>query len=119
NDLPKTIVNTFAFDPETLKLRPAPGVLVQPPEVLGGRVRLAIDLPAGWEGQHRIHVLYQSNQGAEAEPLGHSLASGEAIADLRIAPGAPVRIDQARGTMEFTKKQMRNVDSFQVALHAE
>jgi hypothetical protein len=117
NDLPKTVVNTFAFNPETLKLRPAPGVRVQPPEVKGGRIRLVLELPAGWDGTRRIQVAYQANDGTESEPRWHDLASGEAITELRIGESPPLKIEQARGTMEFTKKQMHNVDSFHVALH--
>ena len=118
NDLPKTVVNTFNFNPETLKLRPAPGVRVYPPEAKGGRIRLALDLPAGWEGTRRVQVAYQVNEGTPDAPRWRDLASGEAITELRTSAGPPLKIEQSRGTMEFTKKQMRNVETFQVALHA-
>jgi len=117
-DLPKTVVNTFAFSAETLKLLPAPGVLLQP-EVKDGRVRLALELPGGWEGTRRVQVAYQANEGTEAEPQWRDLAAGEAAVELAPTPGPPLRVEQARGTMEFSRKQMRNVESFQVALHAE
>ncbi len=118
-DLPKAVVNSFAFDPEALKLLPVPGVLLAPPEVREGRVRLALELPRGWLGTRRIRVSYQSNEGTALEPHWRDLTGGEAVVEVRAIRANAVSAEQARGFMEFKGKQMKNVESFQVTLHGE
>ena len=118
-DLPKAIVNSFAFTPEALKMLPVPGVLLAPPEVRTGRVHLALELPATWTGTRRIRVGYQSNEGTAGEPHWRDLVGGEAVIDLAAGKTSTVSIEQARGFMEFKSKQMKSVESFQVTLHAE
>ncbi len=118
-DLPKAVVNSFAFNPETLKLLPAPGVLLVPPEVKEGRVRLTFELPAGWVGTRRLRVSYQANEGTALEPRWHDLTGGEGVVEVRLRRTNTVTVEQARGFMEFARKQMKNVSSFQVALHTE
>jgi hypothetical protein len=118
-DLPKTVVNSFAFDREALKLLPVPGVLLAPPEVREGRVRLALELPQGWLGTRRIRVSYQSNDGTPLEPHWRDLAGGEAVVEVRAVRTNAVSAEQARGFMEYKGKQMRNVESFQVTLNGE
>jgi hypothetical protein len=116
-DLPKAIVNSFEFNPETLKLLPVPGVLLAPPEVRGGRVHLAIELPQGWVGTRRIRVGYQSNDGTAGEPHWRDLTGGEAVVEVATGRTTAVTIEQARGLMEFKSRQMKSVESFQVTLH--
>jgi hypothetical protein len=118
-DLPKAVVNSFAFDPEALKLLPVPGVLLAPPEVREGRVRLALELPPGWLGTRRIRVSYQSNEGTALEPHWRDLTGGEAVVEVRAVRTNSVSVEQARGFMEFKGRQMKNVESFQVSLHGE
>ncbi len=118
-DLPKAVVNSFAFNPETLKLAPAPGVLLVPPEVIEGRVHLNLELPAGWVGARRLRVAYQGNEGTALDPRWRDLTGGEGVVEVHLLRTNTVIVEQARGFMEFTRKQMKNVESFQVALHAE
>ncbi len=118
-DLPKAVVNSFAFNPETLKLLPVPGVLLVPPQVRDGRVRLALELPAGWMGTRRIRASYQANEGTALEPHWHDLTGGEALMEMRALRANTVAVEQARGFMEFAKRQMKNVESFQMTLHSE
>lgn len=118
-DLPKAVVNSFAFNPETLKLLPVPGVLLVPPQVRDGRVRLALELPAGWVGTRRIRTSYQGNEGTALEPRWRDLTGGEAVVEVRAQRANTVGVEQARGFMEFAKRQMKNVASFQMALHTE
>jgi hypothetical protein len=118
-DLPKAVVNSFAFNPETLKLLPSPGVLLVPPEVRERRVHLVVELPAGWVGARRLRVAYQTNEGTALEPRWHDLTGGEAIVEVSTRRTNTVTVEQARGFMEFARKLMKNVASFQVALHPE
>lgn len=118
-DLPKAVVNSFAFDPEALKLLPVPGVLLAPPEVREGRVILALELPRGWLGTRRIRVSYQSNEGTALEPHWRDLTGGEAVVEVRAGSKNSVSVEQARGFMEFKSRLMKNVESFQVTLHGE
>jgi hypothetical protein len=113
-DLPKAVVNSFAFDPEALKLLPVQGVLLAVPEVREGRVKLGLELPPGWLGTRRVRVSYQSNEGTALEPHWRDLTGGEAVVEVRAAGTNVVSVEQARGFMEFKGRQMKNVESFQV-----
>jgi hypothetical protein len=105
-DLPKAIVNSFAFDPDALKLLPVPGVLLAP-----------LELPPGWLGTRRVRVSYQSNDGTALEPHWRDLTGGEAVVEVRAVGPNVVSVEQARGFMEFKGRQMKNVESFQVTVH--
>jgi hypothetical protein len=118
-DLPKAVVNSFEFNPETLKLLPVPGVLLAPPQVQAGRVHLTVELPAGWVGTRRIRVGYQSNEGTALEPHWRDLTGGEAVIEVAAGRTTTVSVEQARGFMEFKSRQMKSVESFQVTLHTE
>jgi hypothetical protein len=118
-DLPKAVVNSFEFNPETLKLLPVPGVLLAPPQVQGGRVHLTLELPAGWVGTRRIRVGYQSNEGTSLEPHWRDLAGGEAVIEMAAGRTTTVSVEQARGFMEFKGRAMKSIESFQVTLHSE
>jgi hypothetical protein len=118
-DLPKAVVNSFEFNPEALKLLPVPGVLLAPPQVQAGRVRLVLELPAGWVGTRRIRVGYQANEGTTLEPHWRDLTGGEAVVEVAAGRTTTVSVEQARGFMEFKSRQMKSVESFQVTLHTE
>jgi hypothetical protein len=115
-DLPKAVVNSFVFSRERLFVSAAPGVLVAPPELASGEIRLPITLPAELAGPRQLRLAYQVNDGGSAAPRWRDvvLAGGE----IALEPGAAtrVRVQQDRGTMEYTKRRMRNVESFRATL---
>ena len=118
-DLPKAVVNSFVFSRERLFVRAAPGVAVAPPELASGEIRLPITLPAELAGRRRLGLAYQVNDAGSAAPQWRDvvLAAGE----ITLEPGSAtrVRLRQDRGTMEYTRRHMRNVDTFRATLEVE
>jgi hypothetical protein len=115
-DLPKAVVNSFVFSPERLFVSAGEGVTVSPPELAAGEIRLPIGLPAGTSGEHRLRLAYQVNDSASAAPAWRDVV--EARGGVVLAPGtvSRVRVLQDRGTMEYTKRRMRNVETFRATL---
>lgn len=111
-DLPKATVNTFSFLPDTVAREPGPGVKLLPPETKTGRILLPMELPTAEAGPHKLRIVYQSNDGPFGAPQWQDLA--EAALDVELDRGRPtvVRIEQARGAMEFAKKRMKGVETF-------
>ena len=111
-DLPKAVVNSFVFSPERLFVNAAEGVSVAPPELAAGQIRLPIVFPAELAGRRRLRLAYQVNDAGSAAPQWRDvvLALGEVV----LAPGkaAGVRVVQERGTMDYVKRRMRNVETF-------
>lgn len=118
-DLPKAVVNTFLFAPARLFVQPAERVLARPPELVSGEIRLALDLPGALAGRRRLRLAYQVNDGSSAAPRWRDVV--QAGAEIELGPAAPlrVRVDQDRGLMEFSKRVMRNVESFHVLAQPE
>lgn len=118
-DLPKTVVNSFVFSPERLFVNAAAGFTASPPELASGEIRLPVVGPADLAGRRRLQIAYQVNDAGSAAPAWRDvvLAEGEVI----LAPGteARVRVRQDRGTMDYVKRRMRNVDTFRATLEAE
>ena len=115
-DLPKAVVNSFVFSPERLFVTAGEGVRVSPPELAAGEIRLPVALPAGTTGTHRLRLAYQVNEAGSASPAWRDVV--EAAGEVTLAPGAVarVRVLQDRGTMEYTKRRMRNVETFRATL---
>ncbi len=118
-DLPGAVVNSFSFAPDSLKLLPGPLVELAPPEIQPGRIRLEIRLPPDQAGAHALHLTYQVNDAMGSEPGWRDLVG--AAADIRLQPEAPtlVELQQDRGRMEFSKRRMKNVDTFRLAATPE
>jgi hypothetical protein len=118
-DLPKAVVNSFVFDPERLFVKAAEGYKAAPPELTEGQIRLPIVLPAELAGSHRLRLAYQVNDAGSAAPVWRDvvLAQGE----VELAPGkrSGVRVTQERGTMDYVKRRMRNVETFRATLAKE
>jgi hypothetical protein len=118
-DLPKAVVNSFVFSPERLFVSAAGDATVSPPEPGSGEISLPITVPAGLAGPRRLRLAYQVNDAGSAAPAGRDvvLAEGEVV----LAPGteARVRVRQDRGTMDYVKRRMRNVETFRATLEAE
>jgi hypothetical protein len=115
-DLPKAVVNSFVFSPERLFVSAGEGVTVSPPELGSGEIRLAIKLPPGAAGRRRLRLAYQVNEAGSAAPVWRDVV--EAAGEIPLAPGAVsrVRVHQDRGIMEYTRRRLRNVETFRATL---
>jgi hypothetical protein len=115
-DLPKAVVNSFVFSPDRLFVSSRGGATASAPELVPGEIHLLIVLPEGTSGSHRLRIAYQVNEAGSAAPEWRDVV--EADGEVVLAPGAVsrVRVLQDRGTMEFTRHRMRNVESFRATL---
>ena len=115
-DLPKAVVNSFVFSPERLFVSAAAGITVAPPELVSGEIRLPLTLPAELAGRRELRLAYQVNDAGSAAAQWRDvvLAAGE----VALAPGGAtrVRVQQDRGTMEYTRRRMRSVETFRATL---
>jgi hypothetical protein len=111
-DLPKATVNTFSFLPDSVSREPEPGVKLLPPETRTGRIHLPMEIPTSEAASHKLRIVYQSNDGPVDAPRWQDLA--QAVLDFELDRGRPtvIRIEQARGAMEFAKKHMKGVETF-------
>jgi hypothetical protein len=108
------LVNAFSFEPPDVAYAPGSGAELAAPESQPGRVNLKIDLPGDRAGARRLRVAYQVNQGTAAEPAWRDVA--ETSVELQLTPETPaiVRIEQDLGKMEYSKRRMKNVETFVV-----
>ena len=118
-EIPKAVVNSFSFTPESLKVAAGPGVKVLAPEIQPGRIQLGIDLPAELAGARKLRLAYQANAGSAAVPEWRDLVLTEVTLGLRADAPNVFRIEQDRGSMEFSKHRMKNVETFQLALRLD
>ena len=117
-DLPGAVVNTFAFTGDEAGLA-APHVLLSPPEVQPGRVVLRVDVPGVVGENRRLSVTYQANEGSVENPAWRDVVMATATLTLRGDGPTPIQLRQARGQMEFTRKRMREVESFRIEISTE
>jgi hypothetical protein len=115
-EIKKAVVNSFSFTPESLRVMPAPAVKGLPPALEVGRIELALEVPAGLEGERTMRVAYQANAGTSTEPRWQDLVSAETQAVLQAGADNTLRLEQDRGQMEFSKRRMKNVESFALSL---
>jgi hypothetical protein len=115
-DLPKAVVNSFVFSPERLFVGAAEGVSASPPSLSSGEIRLAIALPAELAGRRQLLLAYQVNDAASAAPAWRDVVL--AASDVVLEPGgvARLRLVQDRGSMEYARRRMRNVETFRATL---
>jgi len=119
DDLPKAVVNSFVFSPERLFVSAAEGIAVAPLELVAGQIRLPIVFPAELAGRRRVRLAYQVNDAGSAAPQWRDvvLSTGEVV--LASGKEAGVRVVQERGTMDYVKRRMRNVETFSATLTPE
>lgn len=110
------LVNTFSFTPDSLKVAASPGVKALPPEVRPGRIQLGLELVPDLVGSHKIRLAYQANAGTPAVPEWRDLALLEVPLTLSRDEANAFLVEQERGRMEYTKRRMKNVETFQLAL---
>jgi hypothetical protein len=115
-EIPKAVVNSFSFTPDSLKVTPASGVKGLPPDLRPGRIQLTLDVPAELAGPRALRLAYQGNAGTAATPEWRDLAVAEVTRDLAVEEPNVFRVEQERGKMEYSKRRMKNVETFQIAL---
>jgi hypothetical protein len=122
-DLPGAkAINTFSFEPSALSIVAENGATVATPETRPGRVVLKIDLPAEQVGRHKARIAYQVNDRTSEEPAWRDVVA--TTVDAELSEGAPaflqVRQDAGRMTFSgFTRKSMKNVETFRIEVKAE
>jgi len=117
-DLPKAVVNSFVFSPERLFVGAAEGITASTPELAPAEIRLSVAAPPDLAGRHRLRLAYQVNDAGSAAPSWRDVVIAEG--EIVLAPGAEtrVRLSQDRGTMDYVRRRMRNVETFRATLEA-
>jgi hypothetical protein len=115
-DLPKAIVNSFVFSPERLLVAAGEGVIAAPVEVAAGEIRLRLELPAELFGARDLRLAYQVNDGSSTAPVWWDVVAAECPVTLAPAAETTLRLVQERGAMEYTRRRMRNVETFHATL---
>lgn len=115
-EIPKAVVNSFSFTPDALRTTGLPGLKALPPEVRPGRIELALELPIALAGPRKLRLAYQANAGTAAAPEWRDLVLLETSVTLSADAPNRFRIEQLRGRMEFSKKRMKGVETFELAL---
>lgn len=115
-EIPKAVVNSFSFTPDALRVAAGPGVKALPPELQTGRIGLALELLHELRGPRQLRLAYQSNVGNAAVPEWRNLVLVEAAVVLQAGVPNAFRLEQGRGRMEFSKRSMKNVDTFELGL---
>jgi hypothetical protein len=118
-DLPKAIVNSFVFAPDRVFVAVADGVVAGPPVVATGEIGLPLKLPGESAGIHRLGLAYQLNESTSAAPRWRDVVRAEAHVALSAGSATVVRVRQQRGTMEYAKRRMRNVETFGAVLEPD
>jgi hypothetical protein len=72
--------------------------------------------PAQLAGPRRLRLAYQVNDAGSAAPQWRDVVL--ALGEVDLAPGkvSGVRVVQERGTMDYVKRRMRNVETFRATL---
>ena len=115
-EIKKAVVNSFSFTPESLKVAAGPGVKALSPEIRPGRIHLALELPAELAGARKLRLAYQANGGTALAPEWRDLVLTEVTLVLQVDAPNVFRVEQDRGGMEYAKRHMKNVETFQLAL---
>jgi hypothetical protein len=113
------VVNSFGFTPDATTVALSEGAHLLPSDTKPGRILLEVDLPGRLAGDRKLRFAYQANDGSPTEPVWRDLASTSLDVTLRADAPLFVRVDQDPGRMEFSKKQMRYVDTFHLSAHVQ
>ena len=118
-EIPGAVVNSFGFTPDATTVALSEGAHLLPSDTKPGRILLEIDLPGRLAGDRKLRLAYQANDGSPTEPVWRDLASTALDVTLRADAPLFVRIEQDPGRMEFSKKQMRYVDTFHLTARVQ
>jgi len=108
-DMPKAVVNSFVFSPERLFVSGAAGVTVAAPSLASSEIRLGIQLPASLAGERRLRIAYQLNDAGSAAPHWRDVVTAGTTVTLVAGTSVRARVAQDRGTMEYSRRQLRGV----------
>jgi hypothetical protein len=108
-DMPKAVVNSFVFSPERLFVSGAAGVTVAAPSLASSEIRLGIQLPASLAGERRLRIAYQLNDAGSAAPHWRDVVTAGTTVTLVAGASVRARVAQDRGTMEYSRRQLRGV----------
>lgn len=119
NDLPKAVVNTFSFLSEDVRVAPAEGVTVDPPETRAGRVLVRLSVPGPPRGG-RLRLAYAMNTGTAESPSWRDLAEASVALDMGETTFVTIRQDMGRMSFSgFPKKKMKDVGTFVIEIRPE
>lgn len=124
-DMPKAVVNSFVFSPERLFVSGAAGVTVAAPSLASSEIRLGIQLPATLAGERRLRIAYQLNDAGSAAPHWRDVVTAGTTVTLVAGASVRARVAQDRGTMEYSRRQlrgvgqMRGVETFHATIEVE
>jgi len=124
-DMPKAVVNSFVFSPERLFVSGAQGVTVAPPSLVASEIRLGIQFPPRQAGERQLRIAYQVNDAGSAAPHWRDVVTGGATVKLVAGASVRARVVQDRGTMEYSRRQlrgvgqMRGVETFHATIEVE
>ncbi|HEX9186394.1 MAG TPA: hypothetical protein VGB87_04940 [Vicinamibacteria bacterium] len=118
-DLPKAVVNSFVFSPQRLFVGATDGVAASPPRIAAAEIRLELAVPPELAGRRRLRLAYQVNDSGSAAPTWRDVVLAEGEVVLASGGETRVRVSQDRGTMDFTRRRMRNVETFRASLEAD
>ena len=90
----------------------AEGARAAPPELAEGQIRLPIVLPAALAGRRRLRLAYQVNDATSAVPRWRDVVVAQGEVALEPGQAEDVKVAQERGTMDYVKRRMRNVETF-------
>lgn len=113
------LVNSFSFTPDSLKVAASAGVKALPPEIRVGRISLGLELPQEMEGSRKMRLAYQGNAGTPAVPEWRDLVLLEVPLTLTRSEPNAFLVEQDRGRMEYSKRRMKNVDTFALGLKVD
>jgi len=102
-----------------LKVAASPGVKALPPDLRPGRISLGLELPQEMEGSRKLRLAYQANAGTPAVPEWRDLVLLEVPLTLARSEPNAFLVEQERGRMEYSKRRMKYVDTFALALKLE
>jgi hypothetical protein len=94
-DLPKAVVNSFVFSPERLFVSATEGV------------------------RAALRLAYQVNDAGSSAAQWRDVVLAQGEVELASGTTATVRVVQERGTMDYVKRRMRNVETFRATLEPE
>lgn len=113
------VVNSFSFTPEAVTAVPGPGARVLLPETRPGRILIEVELSAESAGERKLGIAYQSNDGTPGNPAWRDLATTALVVTLTQGTPLFVKVEQDPAGMEYSRKQMRNVETFRIAARPE
>jgi hypothetical protein len=117
------LVNTFAFVPKEITMVAGNGTTLQPPETRPGRIVLnmtrKVDASSPPPSSRRLHLAYQVNEGSADKPAWRDVAEASAQVQPKAESPLLMELHQEAGDMQFSKRHMKNIETFQMSLRPE